>query len=110
MAKKKAMRDKVTGRLVPVKASPKHAAVASVGAVEFRQGVSAVLSRVEYGGERVAVTRHGKPVAVVVPLEDLEVLEAMEDALDLKEAKKALAEARKRGTVPWEQVKKELGL
>ncbi|RJX30590.1 MAG: type II toxin-antitoxin system Phd/YefM family antitoxin [Desulfarculus sp.] len=81
-----------------------------VSAVEFRQGASAVLSRVEYGGERVAVTRHGKPVAAVVPLEDLEALEALEDALDLAEAKKVLAEARKKGSLSWAQVKKELGL
>ncbi|MEW5913108.1 MAG: type II toxin-antitoxin system Phd/YefM family antitoxin [Thermodesulfobacteriota bacterium] len=78
--------------------------------MEFRQGASAVLSRVEYGGERVAVTRHGKPVAAVVPLEDLEALEALEDALDLAQAKKALAEARKKGSLSWAQVKKELGL
>ena len=110
MAKFKGKRKEATGRFVEAKASPKHAAVTSVGAVEFRRGVSAVLSRVEYGGERVAVTRHGKPVAAVVPLEDLEILEALEDALDLNGAQKALAEVRKRGSIPWEQVKKELGL
>lgn len=92
------------------KTARKKSGGASVSAVEFRQGVSAVLSRVEYGGERVAVTRHGKPVAAMVPLEDLEALEALEDALDLTEAKKALAEAKRKGSLSWEQVKKELGL
>lgn len=92
------------------KAAGKKSSSPTVSAVEFRQGASAVLSRVEYGGERVAVTRHGKPVAAVVPLEDLEALEALEDALDLAQAKKALAEARKKGSLSWAQVKKELGL
>lgn len=92
------------------KAAGKKSGGASVSAVEFRQGVSAVLSRVEYGGERVAVTRHGKPVAAMVPLEDLEALEALEDALDLAEAKKALTEAKRKGGLSWKQVKKELGL
>lgn len=92
------------------KAARKKSDSSSVSAVEFRQGVSAVLSRVEYGHERVAVTRHGKPVAAVVPLEDLEALEALEDALDLAEAAKALAEAKRKGAAPWRKVKKELGL
>ncbi len=110
MAKTKIKRKKAASRVVEVIPPRRQSAVASVGAVELRQRASAVLSRVEYGGERVAVTRHGKPVAAVVPMEDLEALEALEDALDLAEAKKALAEARKKGSLSWERVKEELGL
>jgi prevent-host-death family protein len=110
VAKYQAKREKATGRWVNTKATREHTAVISAGAVEFRQGVSRYLSQVEFAGERVAITRHGKPVAAVVPLEDLEVLEALDDGLDLERVKKALAEVRKKGSIPWEQVKKELGL
>ena len=34
----------------------------------------------------------------------------LEDHLDVQAAKKALEEARVKGTIPWKKVKKELGL
>ena len=60
--------------------------------------------------ERVVLTRQGKPVAAVVPIEDLERLEAIEDRLDVEAARGALREAETGGTTPWEEVKKEAGL
>ena len=38
------------------------------------------------------------------------MIERLEDEIDVRDAKKALADARKHGTIPWEQAKKELGL
>lgn len=40
--------------------------------------------------------------------EDLEFLEALEDRIDLEEARKALAESGP--SIPWEQIKAELGI
>jgi prevent-host-death family protein len=34
-----------------------------------------LVNRVAYGGERVVVTRHGKPIVVLVPTSDLDRLE-----------------------------------
>ena len=65
-----------------------------------------LVNRAEYAGERTIVHRRKKPVAAVVPIEDLELIERCEDELDLRLIKKA----RKEETIPWEQVKKELGL
>jgi hypothetical protein len=45
--------------------------------------------------------------AALVPLDDLAILEALEDRLDLEAARRAL---RERGSVPWRQLKKTLGL
>jgi prevent-host-death family protein len=42
-----------------------------------------VLERASVLKERVVLTRGGKRVAVVVPVEDLALLEALEDRLDL---------------------------
>jgi hypothetical protein len=39
-----------------------------------------------------------------------ELLEALEDRIDLEKTRAALEEAKAKGTVPWEQVKAELGL
>jgi len=71
-----------------------------------RAQFSDIVSRAEYAGERTVVHRRKKPVAAVVPIEDLELIERYEDELDLRLIKKA----RKERTIPWEQVKKELGL
>lgn len=61
--------------------------------------------------ERVRVTRDGKDVAAVIPIEDLELLEQFEDHLDLLEALEALDEAvEKGGVIPWEQFEAELSL
>ena len=58
-------------------------------------------------GERIVIRRHGKRIAVLLPVDDLELLEAIEDRVDLALAKKALKE---KGRIPWGQAKKELGL
>jgi len=54
----------------------------------------------------VIIRRKKKPVAAVVPIEDLEIIERLEDEIDIREARKA----RKEKTIPWEQVKKDLRL
>ena len=56
--------------------------------------------------------RKGKSVAAIVPIEDLATLEELEDRRDLAQAKKALAEAKKKGEkpIPWTKVRRELGL
>jgi PHD/YefM family antitoxin component YafN of YafNO toxin-antitoxin module len=63
---------------------------------------------------RVVVTRNGKQMVAIVPIEDLELLEKivdrLEDEIDAEEIKLALDELREGKTVPWEQVKKDLNL
>jgi len=38
------------------------------------------------------------------------ILEEEEDRIDLKDARAALEEVKREGTIPFEQIKKELGL
>ena len=74
----------------------------SVSATAARQSFSESLNRAAYGGERVVIQRHGKPIAAVVPIEDLRLIEEMEDAEDSR----AIAKARKeKGRIPWQDVK-----
>ena len=77
-----------------------------VTASATRQNLSEIVSRAAYGGERTIVHRRKKPVAAVVPIEDLEFLEAVEDRMDIEEARKRMNEP----TIPWAKIKKELGL
>jgi antitoxin Phd len=75
--------------------------------VNFRETMADPINRVMYQGERIVLERHGKGVAVVVSMDDLERLEALEDASDLKAA---IGARKEKGAIPWEQVKAELGL
>ncbi|MFJ8667434.1 type II toxin-antitoxin system Phd/YefM family antitoxin [Streptomyces sp. NPDC093600] len=46
---------------------------------QARAELADLINRVVYGGERVVVTRHGKPLVALVSAADLERLEADED-------------------------------
>jgi prevent-host-death family protein len=77
---------------------------------EARESFSSTVNRVAYGGERVVLTRHGKRVAAVVPVEDLELLESLEDAVDVEEARRILAQGTEQVWVDWDDLKQRLGL
>ena len=80
----------------------------SVAASDLRKDCSKIISEVEFGHQRVLIERHGKTAAVLVPLEDLALLEAIEDAQDLEDANAARAEAREKGTKPLSTYMREL--
>jgi prevent-host-death family protein len=81
----------------------------AVTAKELKEHSSDVLSRVQYGGERVAVTRNGKEVAAVVPMEDARLLEELSDVLDAHDALEAIEEAERVGTISLAELRKRLG-
>lgn len=47
---------------------------------QARAELADLINRVVYGGERVVVTRHGKPLVALVSAADLERLEALPEA------------------------------
>jgi antitoxin Phd len=72
-----------------------------------RKKFADIVNRVEYRGERVIVRRHNRDVAAVIPMEDLQLLQKVEDRMDIKDALKALKEPRGKTS---KQVKADLGL
>jgi prevent-host-death family protein len=72
-----------------------------------RDSLGDTLNRVAYRGERIILERHGRPVAALVSVEDLSLLEALEDTLDAKAVQKA---KRERGTVPYDEIRRKAGL
>ncbi|MCX5674096.1 MAG: type II toxin-antitoxin system Phd/YefM family antitoxin [Planctomycetota bacterium] len=79
-----------------------------IAVADVRKNLSDAVNRVAYGKERLILKRRGKGVAALVPIEDLEAIEAMEDKIDVALARKALKEKGK--PVPLETLKKQLGL
>lgn len=48
--------------------------VTEVGAEDARKVLGDILNRVGFGGERVVITRHGKPIATVVSCDEYDRL------------------------------------
>lgn len=80
--------------------------------VEARNAFSEVINLAAYGKERIALTRRGKAIAYVVPRDDVEALEAIEDRIDAEAARKVMDRVAKgkEKTYPLEEVAKELGV
>lgn len=81
-----------------------------LNASEVRNDFAVTLNRVAYGKDRVVLHRRGKDLAAIIPMDDLALLEALEDYMDVEEARKALADPRNRKRIPWTKVKTKLGL
>lgn len=73
-----------------------------------RENLADLLNRAAYKGERTVIRRRGKEMAALVPMDDLRILEELEDATDREAARKALADVKKNGSIPWETVKTRL--
>ena len=81
----------------------------AVSATEARSKLSDLISRAQHSEERTILTRHGKPVAALVSIEDLKALRKLEDATDVARARESIGSARKHGhAMPLEEFRKEL--
>ena len=89
-----------------------HSEAPHVAVHDVRKNLAEILNRVAYRGERIVLHRRGREVAVLIPVEDLQVLEAVEDRIDAAQAKRVLAEmeAKAEKPIPYERVRRELGL
>jgi prevent-host-death family protein len=80
----------------------------TVSTSKARDDFAEMINRVAYRGERVVLDRHGKPIAAIIPIDDLAFLEELENRMDIEAAKRALAESDER--IPYEKLRQELGL
>ena len=78
-----------------------------------REEFPEVVNRAAYGKERTIVSRRGKDLAAVIPIEDLRLLDRLAqeemDRIDLEDARAALKEAEEKGTIPLRDLMRELG-
>ncbi len=78
--------------------------------IEAKEKFAELMNHVVHTKERVALTRRGKEIAAIVPIEDLQFLEAIQDKADLNDAIDALKEARHGGSITLEQLKEDMGI
>jgi prevent-host-death family protein len=88
----------------------KESPMVKLEATKARGAFSETVNRVAYGKERVVLARRGKAIAAIVPVDDLELLERLEDRIDLEDARRALADPKNRKSIPWKKLKADLGL
>lgn len=79
----------------------------TVSVSNCREQIADLGNKAAYAGQRICVERSHKPFFAIVPIEDLQLLEYLEDKIDLETAKVAL---KRNDFLPWEQAKQELGL
>ena len=77
----------------------------NIGIADFRNNMADPINRAIYAGERVIITRDGKPAVALVSIDDLRVLEELENRADLKAALKARKE---KGGIPLEDIEARL--
>jgi prevent-host-death family protein len=85
-------------------------APAAVSVAEARSGLADLLNRVAYGKERLVVTRHGRQLAAIVPIADLDLLDRLRGFVMRKDVVRALRDLDSGRARPWQELRAELGL
>ena len=75
---------------------------------EARKNLAELLNRAAYAKERFVVTRHGKELVAIVPLEDVTLLDRLRALVSKKDFEAALQEIENAGTRSWDEVRREL--
>lgn len=83
--------------------------MSEVSVSEARDRLADVIDEARRLHEPVYLNRRGKRLAAVIDAEDLDrLIELAEDAIDIAEARAALEEEGE--SIPWDEVKADLGL
>jgi prevent-host-death family protein len=77
--------------------------------IDAKEKFTDLINHVSHSKERVILTRRGKDIVAMVPLEDLLFLEATQDKHDLREASDAFKETKSTGSITLEQLKEDIG-
>ena len=76
--------------------------------VDARKKFANIINQVAFGDESFVLTRRGEPIAAIVSMKELKLLQELEDRIDLEDAWKAKNEPGE--PIPWEELKMELEL
>lgn len=78
----------------------------SINTVDAKEGFSDLMNRVSQQNERIILTRRGTPIAAIVPMDDFNRLQLMQNQEDVQEAIDALQEAREKGFISVDELEK----
>ena len=75
---------------------------------DARKKFANIINRVAYSDESFVLTRRGEPIAAIVSMKELRMLQEIEDKMDIEDAWNAKNEPGE--PVAWEDLKEELDL
>ena len=79
-----------------------------ISTADARKKFATIINRVAFGKESFVLTRRGEPLAAIVSVDDLKLLQELEEQMDIDDAWKARDEPGE--NVSWDQLRKELDL
>ena len=79
-----------------------------ISAADARKKFAKIINRVAYGRESFVLTRRGEPLAAIVSIDDLKLLQEIEEQMDIDDAWKARNEPGE--NISWEKLREELDL
>jgi prevent-host-death family protein len=84
--------------------------MSNISISDLRNDLSTTVNRVAFSHERIILERQGKAVAVLVPVEDLQLLEELEDAYWAAKAEEDMANHDPADGIPADEFWKGVGL
>ncbi len=75
---------------------------------DARKKFATIINQVAFGNDAFVLTRRGEPIAAIVSMKELKLLQDLEDRIDIEDAWKAKNEPGE--PIPWEELKRELEL
>jgi len=82
----------------------------TVPVVAVRTDLADLLNKVAYQDERVVITRQGKPIAALVPLHSLTILEKLFSVLDEEKVLRVLEQGSDNSDMTEEELRRQLGI
>ena len=79
-----------------------------ISAADARKKFANIINRVAYGKESFVLTRRGEPLAAIVSIDDLKLLQEIEEQMDIDDAWKARNEPGE--NISWEKLREELDI
>lgn len=81
-----------------------------VTTAEARKNLADLLNKVAYAGERVVVTRRGREIAAIVPVDEVGLADRLRRFLASRDVARALEQLDRDEGASWAALKDELGL
>lgn len=75
---------------------------------DARKKFANIINQVAFGDNSFVLTRRGEPIAAIVSIRELKLLQELEDKIDIEDAWEAKNELGE--PILWEELKKELEL
>jgi prevent-host-death family protein len=84
--------------------------MSDVSTADARRNLTDMVNRVAYGKERFILTRHGKRLCALVPIEDLSFLDKLREAASRNDVSSAMSEQLRGDSIEWSDLRRELGI